>query len=215
MKKSLIIGLSLMFMLLSIQAVSVSAAPLQEDQCISQSEVQFENEFRRLWIDHVLWTSNYITSATTAGAEDQQDVLSRLLKNQEDIGDAIKPIYGEDAGNRLTELLKEHIVIAGEIVEAAKEGNEEDVNQKNKEWLRNADDIAVFLSDANPFLKLEDLKKLLYMHLDMVTDDLTASLEKGWEPRIHSIDEGVTHIILMSDAIADGVVKQFPEKFNK
>ncbi|TMW72807.1 long-chain fatty acid--CoA ligase [Alteribacter natronophilus] len=216
MKKSLFMGLCLLFLLVNIQAVSVSAAPIQDnDQCISQSEVQFQNEFRRLWIDHVLWTSNYITSATTAGAEDQKDVLARLLRNQEDIGNAIKPVYGEDAGNKLTELLKEHIVIAGEIVDAAKEGNEEKVNQQNKEWFRNADDIAAFLSDANPFLENEDLKKLLYIHLDMVADDLTASLDKDWEARIVSIDEGVTHIILMSDAITEGVVKQFPEKFKK
>ncbi|MDX5476323.1 MAG: glycosyltransferase [Bacillaceae bacterium] len=214
MKKLLLIGLSLLF-LLNILAVPISATSLQEDQLNNQSEVQFANEFRRLWFDHVLWTSNYITSATTAGAEDQKDVLSRLLKNQEDIGNAIKPIYGDDAGNKLTELLKEHIVIAGEIVDAAKDGNETTVKQKNKEWFRNADDIAAFLSRANPNLKNEDLKKMLYMHLDLVTDDLKASLEKDWEARIVSIDEGVTHIILMSDAIAEGIVKQFPEKFNK
>lgn len=214
MKKLLLIGLSLLF-LLNILAVPISATSLQEDQLNNQSEVQFVNEFRRLWFDHVLWTSNYITSATTAGAEDQKDVLSRLLKNQEDIGNAIKPIYGDDAGNKLTELLKEHIVIAGEIVDAAKDGNETTVKQKNKEWFRNADDIAAFLSSANPNLKNEDLKKMLYMHLDLVTDDLKASLEKDWEARIVSIDEGVTHIILMSDAIAEGIVKQFPEKFNK
>lgn len=214
MKKILLMGLSVLF-LLNILAVPISATSLQEDQLNNQSEVQFVNEFRRLWFDHVLWTSNYITSATTAGSEDQKDVLSRLLKNQEDIGNAIKPIYGDDAGNKLTELLKEHIVIAGEIVDAAKDGKETTVKQKNKEWFRNADDIAAFLSSANLNLKNEDLKKMLYMHLDLVTDDLKASLEKDWEARIVSIDEGVTHIILMSDAIAEGIVKQFPEKFNK
>lgn len=214
MKNIMLMGMSLLF-LLNILAVPISATSLHEEQSISQSEVQFENEFRRLWFDHVLWTSNYITSATTAGAEDQKDVLSRLLINQEDIGNAIKPIYGEDAGNKLTELLIEHIVIAGDIVDAAKEGKEAKVNQLNKVWIRNADDIAAFLSSANPNLNKEDLKKMLYMHLDLVTDDLMASLEKDWEARIVSIDEGVTHIILMADAISDGVVKQFPEKFKK
>lgn len=180
---------------------------------VSESEVKFENDFRRLWIDHVLWTSNYITSATTAGAEDQKEVLARLLKNQEDIGNAIKPVYGEEAGNKLTELLKEHIVIAGKIVDAAKGGNEALVKQLNKEWVRNADDIAAFLSGANPHLKNEDLKKMLYMHLELVANDLSASLAKDWEARIVAIVEGVTHIILMADAISAGVVKQFPDKF--
>ncbi len=88
-------------------AGTTSAYAKPQVKSISQSEVKFENKFRRLWIDHVLWTSNYITSATTAGAEDQKQVLKRLLKNQEEIGNAVKPVYGEKAGNKLTALLKE------------------------------------------------------------------------------------------------------------
>lgn len=214
MRKLLIVGLIMLFPLsMNFGLVSVNAKPSEE--CISQSEVKFENEFRRLWIDHVLWTSNYITSATTAGAEDQKQVLARLLRNQEDIGNAVKPIYGEAAGNKLTDLLKEHIVIAGKIVEAAKNGKTDEVTKLNKEWYRNADEISLFLNSANPHLKKEDLKKLLYMHLELVTDDLLGSLDKEWDARIVAIDEGVTHIIIMADAISEAVVKQFPEKFKK
>jgi hypothetical protein len=214
MKRLLLMGFMLLFSLNMLVEPSIAHAETQEHR-VSQSQVKFENEFRRLWMDHVLWTSNYITSATSAGSEDQKQVLTRLLKNQEDIGNAVKPIYGEKAGNKLTDLLKEHIVIAGKIVDAAKTGKKALINQLNKEWYRNADDIAAFLSQANPYLKNEDLKKLLYMHLKLVTNDLSASLEKDWETRIVAIDEGVSHIILMADTISAGVVKQFPKKFNK
>ncbi|MED3832292.1 glycosyltransferase [Peribacillus frigoritolerans] len=209
MKKLLLMGFILLFPL-NMVAGTTSAYAKSQEQRISQSEVNFENEFRRLWIDHVLWTSNYITSATTAGAEDQTQVLARLLKNQEDIGNAVKPVYGEKAGNKLTELLKEHIVIAGKIVDAAKNGNDALVKQLNKKWYRNADEIAAFLSGANPYLKNEDLKNLLYIHLKFVTNDLTASLAKDWNARIVTIDEGVTQ---MADTISAGVIKQFPDKF--
>ncbi|MGA5691896.1 glycosyltransferase [Cytobacillus pseudoceanisediminis] len=209
MKKLLILAI----MLLSLNMLAAPGNAAAQKPCITQSKVKFENEFRRLWVDQVLWTSNYITSATTAGAEDQKQVLARLLKNQEDIGNSIKPYYGDAAGNKLTELLKEHIVIAGDIVEAAKSGQGAKVNQLNKEWHRNADDIAAFLSGANPNLQNEDVKKLLYTHLELVTDDLTASLVKDWDARIVSIDDRITHIIMMADAISDAVVKQFPDKF--
>ncbi|MEC2071310.1 glycosyltransferase [Alkalihalophilus marmarensis] len=212
MKKLLLLGF-IFIVLSNVLAGSVSANSNSQEPCISQSEAAFENDYRRLWIDHVLWTSNYITSATTAGAEDQEQVLARLLKNQEDIGNAVKPVYGEDAGNKLTELLKEHIVIAGKIVDAAKEGQEDTVDQLNKEWYRNADDIASFLSEANPNLNIEDVKNLLYAHLELVANDLTASLSKDWDARIVAIDEGFNHIILMADVISKAVVKQFPEKF--
>ncbi|MBU8772555.1 glycosyltransferase [Cytobacillus oceanisediminis] len=210
MKKVLILGIMLLLPLNMLTAPGNAAA---QKPCITQSEVKFGNEFRRLWVDHVLWTSNYITSATTAGAEDQKQVLARLLKNQEDIGNSIKPYYGDAAGNKLTELLKEHIVIAGDLVEAAKSGQGAKVNQLNKIWHRNADEIAAFLSGANPNLQNEDVKKLLYTHLELVTDDLTASLVKDWDARIVSIDDGLSHIIMMADAISDAVVKQFPNKF--
>ncbi|MBT2695129.1 glycosyltransferase [Bacillus sp. ISL-55] len=214
MKKLLLMSFILLLSL-NMMAGSSPAYAKPQHKCITQSEIKFENDFRRLWVDHVLWTSNYITSATTAGSEDQKDVLERLLRNQEDIGNSIKPVYGEAAGNKLTDLLKEHIVIAGGIVEAAKSGDKAKLDQLNKEWFRNADDIAAFLSKANPNLKNEDVKKLLYTHLEMVADDLNASLKKDWQARIVSIDDGLTHIIMMSDAISEAVVKQFPEKFKK
>lgn len=211
MRKTYLPVLILLFTILMNSQTTAYAKP--QDSCISQSEVEFENAFRRLWIDHVLWTSNYITSATTADTEDQKQVLTRLLKNQEDIGNAIKPVYGEKAGNQLTGLLKEHIVIAGKIVDAAKRNDTASVNELNKVWYKNADDISAFLSSANPHLKNEELKKLLYMHLKLVTDDVVASVQKNWSNRITSIDEGVSHIILMSDTVSSGIVKQFPDKF--
>ncbi|MDN4494451.1 glycosyltransferase [Ureibacillus aquaedulcis] len=212
MNRLLLTGLILLvFPIFAIGTSSASASP--QVPAISQAEVKFENDFRRLWFDHVLWTSNYITSATTADAEDQEQVLARLLKNQEDIGNAIKPVYGEKAGNKLTELLKEHIVLAGKIVDAAKNGDEASVDQLNKEWYENADEIAAFLSGANPNLKNEELKNLLHRHLELVANDLSASLNKDWDARITSIDEGVTHITLFADTISEAVVKQFPDKF--
>jgi hypothetical protein len=103
----------------SIQTEAIGSG----NPCISQSAVQLKGDLRKFWIDHAVWTRNYIVSAI-AGLEDQEKVLNRLLKNQEDIGNAIKSYYGEAAGNKLTELLREHILIAGKIVDAAKSGDQ-------------------------------------------------------------------------------------------
>lgn len=119
------------------------------EQCLNQSKLQLKENVRKLWIDHTIWTRNYIIS-DLADLEDKSKVLERLLRNQEDIGNAIKPYYGEQAGNKLTELLKEHIVLAGKVVDAAKGGNQADLKKYNTEWYRNADNIAKFLSSANP-----------------------------------------------------------------
>lgn len=181
-------------------------------QCLSQSQVELKENLRVLWIDHVVWTRSYIVSALS-GLEDQQKVLERLLRNQQDIGNAIKPYYGEEAGNKLTELLREHILIAGKVIDAAKSGNQANLNKYNKEWYRNADDIAKFLSSANPNWSEKVLKDMLYVHLQLITDDVTARLKKDWDAETIAFDKGREHMIEFADVLTAGIVKQFPDKF--
>ncbi|RCW43089.1 glycosyltransferase [Paenibacillus prosopidis] len=182
------------------------------EQCLSPSMVQLKGDMRKLWIDHVIWTRSYIVS-NLAGLLDQEQVLARLLKNQKDIGNAIKPYYGEAAGNKLTELLTDHIVIAGKIVNAAKSGNQADLEKFNKAWYKNADDIAKFLSSANPNWTHKQLKEQLDIHLQLLADDVAARLAKNWEADIMVFDKAENHIIMLADILTDGIVKQFPDRF--
>src|ERR1041385_7372930 len=85
----------------------------------SVKEIAFQDAMRKLWEDHITWTRVFIISAA-ADLPDKAAATERLLQNQVDIGNAIKPYYGEAAGNQLTTLLKEHITTAAEIVAAAK-----------------------------------------------------------------------------------------------
>ncbi|MCA0756284.1 glycosyltransferase [Paenibacillus sp. N4] len=189
-----------------------SARETAQGQCLSASKVKLKEDMRRLWMDHVTWTRNYIVSAV-AGAPDQQKVLDRLLKNQQDIGNAIKPYYGEAAGNKLTELLRQHILLAGKILDAAKKGNTADVEKFNKEWYANADTIAQFLASANPNWPENTLKDLLHEHLRLVTEAVTARLGQNWDADISAYDRGVDHIVVLADALTEGIIKQFPDKF--
>src|SRR5947209_19818894 len=68
-----------------------------------ESAAAFHDGMRKLWEDHVTYTRNFIISAL-AGLEDTPKVTERLLRNQDDIGNAVKPIYGDDAGKKLTAL---------------------------------------------------------------------------------------------------------------
>ncbi|MEX1028505.1 MAG: glycosyltransferase [Paenibacillaceae bacterium] len=185
-----------------------------KQQCLSQSMVQLKGDMRKLWIDHVVWTRNYIVSAV-AGASDQDKVLARLLKNQQDIGEAIKPYYGDAAGNKLAELLKEHILLAGKVLQAAKSGNQVDLAKYNKQWYANADEIAKFLSSANPNWSEKELKSLLYAHLKLVTDAVVARIKGDVDADILAFDQGEAHIIKLADILTEGIIKQFPKWFQK
>ena len=68
--------------------------------------------------------------------------VNRLLQNQDDIGNAVKPFYGEASGKELTRLLREHITIAADLLKAAKTGNNSTFDAANKKWSENADEIS-------------------------------------------------------------------------
>jgi hypothetical protein len=99
----------------------------------------------KLWEDHITWTRVFIISAV-ADLPDKASATDRLLQNQVDIGNRIKPYYGEAAGTKLTALLKEHITTAAEVVAAAKANDQGKLADANKRWFANADQIADFLS---------------------------------------------------------------------
>ena len=115
---------------------------------------------RRLWSDHVVYTRTYIISAV-AGLQDAQATATRLLRNQQDIGNAIVPFYGQEAGNQLAQLLQEHIKIAVELVAAAKTGDQNRFADADKRWTDNANQIATFLAGANPNWPKKDVTDLL------------------------------------------------------
>ena len=120
---------------------------------------------RKLWEDHITWTRLYIVSAV-GGLADKDATAQRLLQNQTDIGNAIKPFYGDAAGAKLTALLRDHILVAAELIDAAKAGNKPKQDDATKRWFANADEIAAFLSGANAKnWPLADAKKMMHDHL--------------------------------------------------
>ena len=168
---------------------------------------------RKLWEDHITWTRLAIISFA-ADLPDFNATAGRLLENQDDIGDAIKPYYGKRAGDQLTALLKEHITGAVELLKAAKAGDDAKFKQANDAWYRNGDEIARFLNKANPkYLRLGKVKALMRGHLDQTLEEAAARLKGDFAADIRAYDEIHRHILMMSDAISDGIVKQFPRKF--
>lgn len=173
----------------------------------------FHDGMRRLWEDHVTWTRLFIVSAT-AGLPDKDATTQRLLQNQTDIGNAVAQFYGREAGNKLTALLKDHILIAANIVTAAKAGDNAKVASENKRWRDNATDIAKFLSGANPKnWPTATLQNAMFMHLDQTLDEATHQLKGDYAASIKDYERVVEHILGMADVLSDGIIKQFPSKF--
>jgi hypothetical protein len=174
--------------------------------------VAFHDEMRRLWEDHVTWTRLAIISLTS-DAPDTEASVGRLLESQTDIGDAIKPFYGEAAGQELTRLLREHILIAADLVAAARVGDRTAVAEAQSRWTANADEIAAFLAGANPrFCDLDEMKARLDEHLRLTTDEALARLQGNWAADVAAYDQIHLHALGMADMLSTGIVKQFPAR---
>lgn len=207
---------TLRFFVLSAAALAVPAiAGAQQHPTASSSSGSAQTlklDMRKLWTDHVVWTRDYIVAAV-ADQPDAQAAATRLMKNQEDIGAAVARFYGDAAGRQLTTLLKGHISIATEIVKAAKAGDKAAQQQADARWQQNAVQIADFLSKANPNWPRATLVEMMKTHLSTTSRELVARLSRNWDEDVQAFDEVYQHILKMSDALSDGIVKQFPEKF--
>lgn len=166
----------------------------------------------KLWEDHVTWTRNVIFCLVD-GLPGADQAVKRLMQNQVDIGNAVKPYYGDDAGNKLTELLKAHIAISADVVKSAKTGNSPALDEANKKWYANADEISAFLSKANPYWALADMQMMMNDHLKLTTDEAVQRIKKDYDADIIAYDKVHDEILKMSAMLAEGIIKQFPNKF--
>ena len=172
----------------------------------------FAETMRDLWVDHIVWTRQFIVDSAS-NLPSLNDTTNRLLKNQEDIGDAIKPYYGDEAGSQLTDLLKSHILIAADLVNAAKAGNDSAVADADERWSDNADEIAAFLADANPNWNEEELSDMLHDHLNVTRAEAVARLTGDYAADIEAFDAVHAQAMHMADALSDGIIAQFPQRF--
>ena len=167
---------------------------------------------RKLWSDHVIWTRQYIVAAV-AGTPDADAAAGRLLKNQEDIGAAVAGFYGQAGGDRLTGLLKQHIMIAVDLVAAAKSGDQAAFAEHDGRWTANIREIAAFLAGANPNWPEQGVFDLLALHLKLTKDETVARITGDYAADVRAFDDIFTEILVVADTLYDGLVAQFPERF--
>jgi hypothetical protein len=180
---------------------------------LTPKAVAFRMDMRKLWEDHITWTRMAIIGLEE-GTPDTDASVARLLQNQVDIGNAVKPFYGEAAGNALTGLLRDHILIAADVVLAAKAGDQTQLADAQARWVDNADQIAAALNHLNPrFWPLRELKAEMHMHLDLTTQEAVARLQQDWAGDVAAYDRVHLHILHMADILSEGIIAQFPGRF--
>jgi hypothetical protein len=175
--------------------------------------VSFHDDMRKLFEDHIVWTRGFIISV----AHDLPDagvIAGRLLENQTHIGNAMKPFYGNAAGDQLTALLREHILIAAEILTAAKAGDDTAAGEAIGRWYENGNQIADFLSALNRRnWPQEELRMMMAEHLDTTLAEAVSRLSGDYAQDVADYEVVHEHILEFADMLSNGIIKQFPRKF--
>jgi hypothetical protein len=190
-----------------------ATSPAAEHRPVHPAELALHDAMRKLWEDHITWTRNVIISID-AGLPDLNTVVARLLQNQTDIGNAIKPYYGDAAGDQLTALLRQHILGAADVLVALKAGDQSALQAALTAWYANAHDIAVFLSTANPKnWPLTEMDQMMKDHLDATTREAVARNQGEWSADVAAYDAVHVQILAMADMLSSGIIAQFPNEF--
>ena len=165
------------------------------------------NQIRQLWGQHVYWTRFFIIS-TAAELGDLEPVTNRLLRNPKDFAQLLTPIYGLKTAERFCELFTQHLLIAAELVNAAKNSEVDKVNSIRKRWYKNADEIAGFLSSINRCWNEAKWKAMLYSHLEMTEKEATLRLQGNYTADIKEFDDIEDEALKMADYMFFGIINQ-------
>jgi hypothetical protein len=179
------------------------------DDDMMGSMMDLMNYFRMLWEQHVVWTRMAVMAIIHQLPEEEQ-IIQRLLRNATDFANALASFYGEEAANAFARLFTNHITIAAELVRAAMSGDNNAVTEADRRWRDNADQIADFLADINPYWSDDDWSALLYEHLDLLGANVEQMIAQNYEESINGFDEIERQALEMADIMAEGIAMQFP-----
>jgi hypothetical protein len=169
---------------------------------------------RDLWTGHIFWIRNVVWDNAAHNAAARDAAEQEVVVNAKNIANTITPFYGEQASEKLFSLLAGHYGAVKEYSEATVSENRLQQDAALTHLAANADEIAVFLSGANPHLPQDTVRGLIAAHGAHHVLQITQLKEKDY------VHEGETwkvmkrHVYVIADALTMALATQFPSKFS-
>ncbi|KAB2338089.1 acetylglutamate kinase [Cytobacillus depressus] len=180
--------------------------------CVSKAEMDLNNFMRLLWEEHIAWTRMAIISIVFK-LPDKDFVIKRLFQNATDMGNAFRKYYGAEIGDRFGRLIREHLILAADLVTAAAAGDAKAAAIAEKKWYANADKIGTFMNTINPNWPVKDVREMFYEHLRLTKLEAVYMINKNFAADIAVYDQIQKQALGMADVFTSGIIKQFPAAF--
>jgi hypothetical protein len=197
--------------LLILIGLAFIATPLHA--AAPQDSVAFRNRMDNLWAAQATWTRLYLIDAA-ADLPSKDATADRLIQNQIDLGNAIKPFYGDAAGDKLAALLKEHIFNVMEFTTSARAKDWNGEEDANVRWAANADEIAAFFCKLNPRWTLPAMQSLWRSHVNFTIHEISARLKQHWKEDITAYDQLHAQALTIAGMLCDAILQQYPARFD-
>ena len=179
---------------------------------VSMNEVRLLEKMNLVWEQHIMWTRMLLISIAE-NLKDLEATQTRLLRNPKDIADVFRPYYGNNVASEIQRLLTEYLAIEKDLIVALKNKDQEQANELSTKWYQNADRMAEAFSSINPFYPKEEIRRMLYEHLRLTTEEVNARLRGDYVADINAYDRVQKEILKMSRFFVNGIVRQFPNLF--
>ena len=170
----------------------------------TNSDTTLRDTLRLLWEAHIFWTRLAILSIVF-DLPDADVVTSKLLSNPGDFANLLIPYIGENNAAMFDKLLTSHLVIASQLVKAAKAGDTAAADDYEKQWYANADEIARFLSSVNPKWSESKWKNMLYEHLADTKSEAVNMLQKKYQAGINDFSSIEPEALEMAEYMYQGL----------
>lgn len=180
----------------------------QDQNTVQRDEVDLNNDMRKAWQQHVYWTRMLMTSLLN-DLKDKDATEKRVMQTPKGIADVFDRFYDKAVVAQLRQLLEEHTRIGGEIIQTTKESGIQAADQLERQWYQNADQIARLLSDINKDYSYDELHRALAQHMEMLKQQLLASINQEYTEAVGVFDEGEKQILELADYLTEGLLKQF------
>ena len=165
---------------------------------------------QRLWMDYFFWLRYYINSLML----DQSGLsyaASRALRNAADFAGFFAQFYGEAASDRLEELLNQHVLILSEITTTIRSG--QDYSALRETFYQNANDIARFFAELNPYWDEETWRRLLHARYDVEEMLIRRLGNRDFEGATTLYDYGYNVVQRIASYMIEGLARQFQFPF--
>ena len=169
---------------------------------------------RNLWAGHIFWIRNVVLDNAIGIPEARNIAEQEVVNNAKQIASTLSPFYGELASEKLFTLLADHYGAITEYADATVVGNTLQQEAALAHLSSNADDIAVFLSGANPYLSKDGVRGLIAAHGSHHVAQIIQLQEHDYSSEAQTWKVMRKHADVIADTLTTALAQQFPAKFS-